>query len=283
MIKINLLPAHILDRQRVKSVIPPLLVIWVALAVILAVMTTRKKAELSDRNTELAYWQTEAMAVGQVKGQADGARGEAASYGRWKDWTDRIDAYHAAWQTQLIDIAKYIYARVQVSSISPTPQSVTIVGATDSIDSFKKAYLNILNSPLYNGQVTFSISGVSGGWSPPAMPGARPGGPAPAMPGANRGVDREDRLIMMQQQIARQGPQAAAAPAAAAGPAQAGLPYQITFNCQLTGDYAGKLTPSFAPPIGAVTASAPAGDSGGSAPSGGLAGGMSHKEAKDER
>jgi len=253
MIKINLLPAHILERQRLRSVIVLVVVVLLIEVGILGLVMTRVKQQLTDRQTELKYWQGRASAVGQLDQTIQATNGQVFFYGRWVLWKTAIEKYHDSWAEVLGEIAKWIYRGVQVDRLSPTPAQVQIVGRTASLESFRKAYLNIIRSDVLS-NVSFSITGISGGFSEgQVLPRAGGGGlraPAAAPAGGGRirislGGGRSSRNT---------GATAPAAPRVRGGPAQFGagfLPVGVTFQCVLRPEYGLRLNPPAAPIGGA--------------------------------
>jgi Tfp pilus assembly protein PilN len=273
MIKINLLPAHILERQRVRSVMILVIVIILIEAGVLGLVMMRVKQQLADAKIELEYWKTRAGAVAQVESETQKTQTQAMFYGRWVLWKSSIEKYHEAWAEVLGEIAKWIYAKVQVDSLQPSQTQVQIAGRTTSIESFRKAYLNIIRSPLYS-NVAFQISGVGGGWTQAQMAGAAPAARRPGAGAPGGGF----RLAF--------GARRAAAPAPFGGVRRAGggafgarpvagraapgvinlLPVGVTFTCALKPEYGMRLNPPV-PPVGGAPV---AGARGRAAPRGGM-------------
>ena len=247
MIKINLLPAHILEQRRLRSVIVLVAVVILIEAAILGLVMMQYKRMLADEKVELEYWKGRAAQVGQIEGATQITQAETQLYARWPQWQANIDNYHEAWADTLTQIARWIYARVQVNSLSPSPSQVQIVGATESLTTFRTAYLNLLRCPLYT-NVTFGISGISGGYTQPSGGGA-PGAPAGGAPGAGG----------MRLAFGLSGGEESAGPAPAAPVAAAQqtnrLPVGVTFTCVLKPEEGGKLNPP-GPPLGAGPAAA---------------------------
>lgn len=264
MIKINLLPAHILERQRIRGVAVLVVVVILVEAAVLGMVMMRYKQQLADRQTELQYWKGRAAAVGQLDAQIRTTQGQIMFYGRWVNWNSQIDQYHESWAEILGEIAKWIYAKMQVDSLSPSPGQVQIQGRTTSLEAFRKAYLNIIRSPLYRpAGVTFSIGGVGGGYNQ-GLAGARLGAGPRALAG-RPAAGRGPRLTFGRGRTggstpASGGPLARTARArpmrATAGRAlaQAGaLPIGVTFNCVLLPQYGTRLNPPV-PPMGGAPA-----------------------------
>jgi hypothetical protein len=246
MIKINLLPAHILERQRIRSVILLVLVFVIIEAAILGLVMVDMKRQLNDQMLDLARWESRAKQVASVQGATVNADQAAQSYGRWRVWLNQIDTYHNAWADTLAEIARWIYAKVQVSSIQPSPNGVQIAGKTDSLESFRRAYLNILRSPMYS-NVTFSISGVTGGWPRAESRAAGPGAAGPAAPagggrGGGRGGEEEEAAP------ASQFPAAQGALSVAPPPPRDPLPIGVAFACVMRPEWGRRLVPP-QPPI----------------------------------
>jgi len=250
MIKINLLPAHILEQRRLRSVIVLVVVVILIEAAILGLVMMQYKRMLADGKVELEYWKGRAAQVGQIEAVTTTTQAETQLYARWPQWQTNIDNYHGAWADTLTQIARWIYTRVQVNSLTPSPSQVQIVGATESLTTFRTAYLNLIRCPLYT-NVTFSISGVSGGYSQPSGGGAA-AAPAAAAPGAGG----------MRLAFGLSGGEESAGPAPAAPVAAAEqtnrLPVGVTFTCVLRPEEGAKLNPP-SPPLGAgPAAGAPA-------------------------
>jgi len=282
MIKINLLPAHILERQRLRSVIIIAAAVIILEVAVLGVAMTRVKGQLTDANTELAYWKTQAGKVAQFDSVIQSTNGQAGFYGRWVAWDTLIGRYHEAWAENLQEFARWIYARVQVDSLLPTPQQVQIQGRTDTLSSFRKAYLNIIRCPRY-ANVAFNITGVTGGYvQGQTGAGPAPRGPRPAagtlggLGGAARtGGGLGGGLRIGLGSRASTGRAASGAMAfggqraqAAGGPQQLAalnrLPVGVTFNCLLKPQYTIRLIPP-QPPVGGAPVTAVAGRGGGAA------------------
>ena len=298
MIKINLLPAHILERRRLRSVIIIAAAVVILEVAVLGVAMTRVKGQLTDANTELAYWKQQAGKVAQFDSVIQSTNGQAGFYGRWVAWDTMIGRYHEAWAENLQEFARWIYARVQVDSLLPTPQQVQIQGRTDTLSSFRKAYLNIIRCPRY-ANVAFNITGITSGYvqgqtgAGPALRGPRPvagsfgglggsartgggfggGGGLQLRLGSRAGMGRPTAAPAQSPfGMPRQAPRAMAfrgqrAPAGA-GPQQLAaldrLRVGVTFSCLLKPQYTFQLIPP-QPPVGGVPVTAAAGRGGGAA------------------
>ncbi|UCH34219.1 MAG: hypothetical protein JSV65_17040 [Armatimonadota bacterium] len=280
MIKINLLPAHILERQRIRSVIILVIVVILLELAVLGFVMTRVRGQVADAERELAYWQDLAANVGKYDKAIQTTQAEAGFYGRWVTWDKQIDQYHAAWADTLAEMAKWIYSRVQIHSLAPSPLQVQIQGRTESLETFRKAYLNIIRSPVY-ANVAFSIGGVPGGWNQGA--GARPAPGARARVGAARPAASgglQLRLGGGRNEPSRSGARPAAGgvgPLArrTAGPGARGaargaaalmtdrLPIAVTFVCTMRPEAARRLVPPRPPVGGAPAAGDRAGRAGG--------------------
>jgi len=259
MIKINLLPAHILERQRIRSVAILAVVVIVIEAAVLGLVMMRVKQRLADRKIELEYWQGRAATVGQFDTAIKNTQSQLVFYGRWLFWKGGIEGYHNAWAEMLAESAKWIYAKVQVDTLSPSPTQLQIQGRTDSLTSFRRAYLNIIRSNLWLPNVTFQVSGVPGGWQQPQLGGpAQPGVARVAAPGAVSFAGGFRMGFGGRRAGGAAAPVAGAAfgarptPGAAAGAANP-LPVAVTFTCIVKPEYGRRLNPP-APPMGAAPA-----------------------------
>lgn len=284
MIKINLLPAHILERQRIRSVIILVIVVILLELAVLGFVMTRVRGQVADAERELAYWQDLAANVGKYDKAIQTTQAEAGFYGRWVTWDTQIDQYHAAWADTLAEMAKWIYSRVQIHSLAPSPLQVQIQGRTESLETFRKAYLNIIRSPVY-ANVAFSIGGVPGGWNQGAAarpaPGAR-AGVGTARPAASGGLQlrlgggrNEPSRSAARPAAGGVGPLArrTAGPGArgaargtaraAAAPTTDRLPIAVTFTCAMKPEAGRRLNPPRPPVGGAPAAGGRAGGAGG--------------------
>ena len=273
MIKINLLPAHILERQRIRSVIVLVLVFVIIEAAILGLVMVDMKRQLNDQMLDLARWESRAKQVASVREATANADRAAQSYGRWRVWLNQIDTYHNAWADTLGEIARWIYAKVQVSSIQPSPNGVQIAGKTDSLESFRRAYLNILRSPMYS-NVTFSISGVTGGWPRAESPAPGTGAAGPAAPagrGRSGGRGGEDEEAASPPQF----PAAQGALPVAPPPPRDPLPIGVTFSCVMRPEWGGRLVPPQPPILPGTVSGVGGGAPGAPAPPGGGSSGRS--------
>ena len=272
MIKINLLPAHILERQRLRSVIIIAAAVIILEVAVLGVAMTRVKGQLTDANTELAYWKTQAGKVAQFDSVIQSTNGQAGFYGRWVVWDTLIGRYHEAWAENLQEFARWIYARVQVDSLLPTPQQVQIQGRTDTLSSFRKAYLNIIRCPRY-ANVAFNITGITGGY----VQGQTGAGPAPRGPRPAAGTFGGLGGGLQLRLGGRAGTGRAASGAMAFGGQRAAaggglqqlaaldrLRVGVTFSCLLKPQYTFQLIPP-QPPVGGAPVTAAAGRGGGGA------------------
>jgi hypothetical protein len=261
MIKINLLPAHILERQRIRSVIILAAAVIILEIAVLGIAMMRVKGQLADANAELEYWKTQAGQVTAFDASIQSTNGQALFYGRWVMWDAMIQKYHEAWADNLGEFAKWIYEKMQVDSLLPTPQQVQIQGRTDSLSSFRRAYLNIIRCPRY-ANVAFSISGVTGGYvQGQTGAGATPARPRPAA-GAFGGPRQGIQIRFGRGRTGSAAGPVFGAPRTMAfgqrAPGAAGLqplaafnrlPVGVTFTCLLRPEYGFQLNPP-QPPVG---------------------------------
>jgi hypothetical protein len=196
MIKINLLPPHVVERRKVRSL--AILLLAVLLLEIggfffyysTLVQTEKKKqAQLAQVTTEAnnvlsleAEAQAEIAAAGPVLG-------EIARF-------DNIYKHSAKIADTLSKINEYIYAKMTVRNLSLNGTQVSIQGTTKNLDHIAAAYLNLLRSPYitpargvgFTPSLGRSSSAPSAGpqrGRPGGMDGSRRGGPTSAAPTAS--------------------------------------------------------------------------------------------------
>jgi hypothetical protein len=183
MIKINLLPPHVVEKRKVRSLAVLLLaLLLVELGGFFFYYSTLVRTEKA-KNDLYAETKAEADVVRGMQAQAVAELEAAKPLLDKVGWYDKIYQNNGKIADTLGKINEYLYAKMTVRSISVNGGQVNIQASTKDLDHVASAYLNLLRSPYITParQVSFSPSlrAVSPG---PANRGA------PVTPGAARGT-----------------------------------------------------------------------------------------------
>jgi len=195
MIKINLLPPHVVERRKVRSLAKWLLLVLLVEIVGLSFYVYRLAGEEARKKSEFQEAKAQADLVRGLEEKVSAEKSAAAPFRAKLKWYDGIYKHNAKIADTLEKINEYIYAGMTVRNLSVNGDQVQISGATKDIDHVARAYLNLLRSRYMSpGSLRMSLSsgpGVPGGQSiggmgftagSPAMsPMAGMGGRAPAM------------------------------------------------------------------------------------------------------
>lgn len=199
MIKINLLPIHILQRRRVRALFKVFAALLVAEILLLVLycwapvpwsLTGRIKKLTGDN--EVAKRAEEE--VHQIERERDAERGKAVEPKAWVDWYDNSQLANKRWPTIFRYINRYIPDNVVIQEFPVTPgkRVYTFTGATDNPASVVKFYFNLLRCPNFS-NVQYALSpsftgfpeGEGGGMQPAGGAG---GGTAALLAGLPPGV-----------------------------------------------------------------------------------------------
>jgi len=183
MLKINLLPSHILETRRVKAwlrILIVALVVEVALGIGYVwgpaplCLTGRQRA--ADERLTKAY--NDQAAVQQIQAEAAATKGRYAEKQSLVSFVHDVDRYPAKWQRWVDLWRKYIPSDVVLSALPAPSTTMTFVGYTSDWRAAARWYLNMLRCEMLNytgpDSVTFTVPTV--GW-----PGELPGGGNPKM------------------------------------------------------------------------------------------------------
>jgi len=198
MIKINLLPPHVVEKRKVRSLAVLLLaLLLVELGGFFFYYSTLVRTEKA-KTALLAETKAEADEVRSMQDQAAAEVAAAKPLSDKVGWYDKIYQNNSKIADTLGRINEYLYAKMTVRSISVNGSQVNLQAATRDLDHVASAYLNLLRSPYITParQVSFSpslrvVSG-SADRGAPVTPGAARGtgpgamrqmNPAGAMPG----------------------------------------------------------------------------------------------------
>jgi Tfp pilus assembly protein PilN len=189
LIKINLLPAYVIERRKVRVFS---MIAAVALVVEIAVLgffynkQRTLEAALNEAKTKKSSEKQQVDALQQE------AQGEQAKNQPFQNVIDFIKKTKdsARRQGQLLsELRKYIYWRVLVTDIDISDgQNVRLSCATDSVDSYARFVSNFMGCPLFDQSPLFSGIGGGGGGGG-MMGGGMPGMPMGAGMGGVPGMD----------------------------------------------------------------------------------------------
>ena len=182
MIKINLLPGHIIESRRVKALLRVLGVLILAEVAALAAIIWAPGVSFTSR-----YHGAEAQ-YADAKSRADEVRALTAellqlqaSYAEkatWVKWVDDTDLMPGKWDNYLTNINMYIPSDVVLNGLSqPSGNNLTLTGFTSDLRAAARWYLNMLRCPM----VAPGVNSVSFNTSTAGWPGSLPAGPIPKM------------------------------------------------------------------------------------------------------
>ena len=182
MIKINLLPGHIIESRRVKALLRVLGVLILAEVAALAAIIWAPGVSFTAR-----YHGAEAQ-YADAKSRADEVRALTAellqlqaSYAEkatWVKWVDDTDLMPGKWDNYLTNINMYIPSDVVLNGLSqPSGNNLTLTGFTSDLRAAARWYLNMLRCPM----VQPGVNSVSFNTSTAGWPGSLPAGPIPKM------------------------------------------------------------------------------------------------------
>lgn len=182
MIKINLLPAHILEGRRVKLMIAAMVVFVLAVTALMSAYVwapgpfslTSKKKERQQTLREVTAKADEVRALETKIGEV---KASYAAKSGWVQWVEEADKRPEQWIRFYRTLNDYIPSEVVLSSLpNPSGNSIQLSGYTRDIRAATRWYLNMLRckmvdpaSPL---PVQFSTQTV--GWPGELQPGSNP-------------------------------------------------------------------------------------------------------------
>jgi uncharacterized membrane protein YgcG len=183
MLKINLLPSHILETRRVKAWVRILIVALVVELLLAfgyvwgpAPICLGPKQRAADTRLNAAY--SEQTAVQTIQADATATKGRYADKSMLVTFVNEADRIPAKWQRWVNLWRKYIPSDVVLSALPAPNSTMTLVGYTSDWRAAARWYLNMLRSEMLNytgpESITFSVPTV--GW-----PGELPTGANPKM------------------------------------------------------------------------------------------------------
>ena len=156
MIKINLLPAHILESRRVKALLRWIIVGVVGITVILAgyiwgpapfCLGPRQKAALKRFDEAAAA----SNAVAGIKSETEQVIGRYAELGQWVAWVEGEDRKPQEWINWFKLLNKYVPADVVVNGFPNPSTNLTFTGYTRDWGAACRWYLNMLRCEMLEG------------------------------------------------------------------------------------------------------------------------------------
>ncbi len=177
MIKINLLPAHILESRRVKAMLRLIVVLLVVIAAVPAgyiwgpapfCLGPKQKAAQKRLDDATAAWN----AVEGIKAQTEQVIGQYAELGQWVAWVDGEDRKPQEWINWFNLLNKYVPADVVVNGFPNPSTNLTFTGYTRDWGAACRWYLNMLRCEMLEGtpeSVRFSTPHT--GWPAAGTPG----------------------------------------------------------------------------------------------------------------
>jgi|GEM_PF-5126243 len=173
MIKINLLPPHVVEKRKVRSLAVLLLaLLLVELGGFSFYYATLKRTE-ADRKAKYAEVNARATEVEGLQAEAQAELAAAKPLLSKVGWYENIYQKNSKIADTLEKINEYIYAKMTVRSLTLNGGQVNIQASTRDLDHVASAYLNLLRSPYINPPRGVSFSPAIQVAS--ARPGARPG------------------------------------------------------------------------------------------------------------
>jgi uncharacterized membrane protein YgcG len=183
MLKINLLPSHILETRRVKAWVRILIVVLVVELLLAfgyiwgpAPLCLRPKQSAADARWNKAN--ADSQEVQKIQADVTATQGRYANKNMLVTFVSEADRIPAKWQRWVNLWRKYIPSDVVLSALPPPNSTMTFVGYTSDWRAAARWYLNMLRCEMlnYTGPESISFSVPTVGW-----PGELPTGANPKM------------------------------------------------------------------------------------------------------
>jgi hypothetical protein len=149
VIKINLLPAYVLERHLVRRTAMLMGVVILAQVSALGFALVQLGGAQQEADVRLKHWTAKANEVSTVQNQANQERSAAGPFQAWVDFVNNVHTNNAKWAWLYEEIAKWVDNKVVLRTMNASGQTVTLTGATDSLESAKRWYLNSFMCYLY--------------------------------------------------------------------------------------------------------------------------------------
>ncbi|MCJ7751557.1 MAG: hypothetical protein MUQ65_10755 [Armatimonadetes bacterium] len=162
MIKIQLLPPHILERRRVKALAILIVFVLIVQTLLFAALlwapvpgsyASKARASLDRRAKALA----EQAVVEGLQVQVDSLKASYGAKQTWVAWVDEADRRPAQWVGYFKMLNKYFPSEVVVHGLNlPSGNTLNLTGSTSDMMSAARWYLNMLRCEM----VTADINAV---------------------------------------------------------------------------------------------------------------------------
>jgi len=173
MIKINLLPPHILERRRVKIVAVLMALLLLATAAIMILIVFSLRSQVTSSKEALTKATAEATEVTSIKENADALRGSFQGKSLWVGFVDSADRYPQAWVKWFQRINRWIPDELVINSLPPPNNNIlTLQGSTSDYRAANRLWHNLMRCDLLapsagpNVTVNPLMPGPSGGANP---------------------------------------------------------------------------------------------------------------------
>ena len=177
MIKINLLPAYVLERHLVRRTGMLMGIVVIAQLAALGFAFIQLQAAQGEADARLKHWTAKAQEVSTVQSQANSEKSAAGPFQAWVDFVSNVNTNNAKWAWLYGEIAKWVDNKVVLQGIGLSGQTVTLRGATDTLESAKRWYLNSWMCYLYS-DVKLQVQVPT--WQEPTTTAPAAGGARPA-------------------------------------------------------------------------------------------------------
>ncbi|NIM05644.1 MAG: hypothetical protein GTO55_05500, partial [Armatimonadetes bacterium] len=164
MIKINLLPARVIEVRRVRNLAKLLILVVLVEVIVLSagVYSLAKQEQAWETKYDRAHERAEEVRT--LEGQVAAAQRAASPLKAKVDWYESIYKHHEKIGEALEKINEYIFAKLTVRQLKLSGSTVRLNAATKDIDHVAKAYFNLLRSSnVVPGTVQMNIGKGSGG------------------------------------------------------------------------------------------------------------------------
>jgi len=177
MIKLNLLPAYVLERQVVKKVLLGVGVLLVAEIVGLGAVIGGKSKEVARLAAVLDKKKTERAEVEAIQAKAEAKNNQIAPFRNTVEFIERLagsEAYSppgVLWSDLIDQVVRYTYDRTQYSQITLANNGIGVQGQVDTPPAYLRYLMNLERCPLLGeiqpsvnlgapgeGPVTFSVN-----------------------------------------------------------------------------------------------------------------------------
>jgi Tfp pilus assembly protein PilN len=166
MIKINLLPAYVLEKHLARRTAIIVALVIVAQLAALGFAVLKANGAMAEEKLRLQYWTEEAKKVSTADGLKGEVAGRTGPYQAYVDFAASMGESHRKWAWLWEEMARWVDSKVVLSSVNINGTNVQLQGATDSLESAKRWYLNTMRCYLYS---SVQLSVAVPGWQPPVQ------------------------------------------------------------------------------------------------------------------